>query len=79
MSLKHQRDCLKSNSLADYSDSDSYSTYYGVYAINGQTNSLVIEASGGLIMDPDPYSNSTGLLLRLQSRQHLQAEVQSTP
>lgn len=53
-----------SNSRSQYSD--SYSKYYGAYAINGQTNNLSIQAGGSLYMDTDVRDS---LIIRIARRE----------
>lgn len=61
----------KQISPEEYSDASisSYDQFYGVYAINGQTDYLLIQASGELLAVPDPGSNS--LTISIKQKQKL--------
>lgn len=67
MLIDQHRSQLDSNSYSG--KSISYSSYYGVCAINGQSDYIRIQVSKDLILDPDPGSNC--LNLSIQRRQNL--------
>lgn len=71
MTIKQHREQF---SPQEYSDaSTSYSTYYGVFAVNGQTDHLLIQTGGQLMMDPDTPTTDS-LILNIGRKQKLQTE-----